>query len=241
MTTYGYCRISTTKQNIERQVRNIKAFSSDAVIVKETYTGTRFQGRAQLDKILRYIKPGDTIIFDAVSRMSRNAEEGCILYEDLFNRNINLIFLNEPHINTDVYRDALQKQIDIYINTGHAPTDKFLNNIIDALNQFVLDLAKEQIKIAFKQAEKEVTDLRQLTKQGIETARLNGKQIGQRPGNKLVIKKAINAKKVILQHSKSFGGSLSDIECMKLTGISRNSYYKYKKELKAEYNNKNTQ
>ena len=98
---YGYCRISTGKQNIERQVRNILAAYPSAIIVKETFTGTKFQGRKELDKILSKIRTGDTIIFDSVSRMSRNAEEGFSLYEELFTKGVNLVFLKEPHINTD--------------------------------------------------------------------------------------------------------------------------------------------
>ena len=39
-------------------------------------------------------------------------------------------------------------------------------------------------------------------------------------------------KEIILKHSKDFYGSLNDSECMKLTGLSRNTYYKYKRELK---------
>ena len=66
---YGYCRISTPNQNIERQVRNIKKLYPNAHIVKEVYTGTKFQGRKEFDKILRLIKDDDTIIFDSVSRM----------------------------------------------------------------------------------------------------------------------------------------------------------------------------
>ena len=74
-------------------------------------------------------------------------------------------------------------------------------------------------------------DLRQRTKEGMETARLNGKQIGQVKGTKLTTKKSIEAKEIILKHSKDFNGTLSDVDVMKLCGISRNSYYKYKKEL----------
>uniref|UniRef100_UPI00405744B9 recombinase family protein n=1 Tax=Acetatifactor sp. TaxID=1872090 RepID=UPI00405744B9 len=47
---YGYCRISTKKQNIDRQVRNIRAAFPDAIIVKEIYTGTKFQGRNEMNK-----------------------------------------------------------------------------------------------------------------------------------------------------------------------------------------------
>jgi len=95
-------------------------------------------------------------------------------------------------------------------------------------------LAKEQIKLAFEQSEKEVKDLHQRTKEGIETARLNGKQIGQKQGAKLVTKKSVESKKLIQKHSKDFDGALSDVDCMKLIGLARNTYYKYKKEIKEE-------
>lgn len=61
-----------------------------------------------------------------------------------------------------------------------------------------MELAKEQIIIAFEQAEKEVQDLRQRTKEGIETARINGKQIGQTSRSKLTTKKSIQAKEEIM-------------------------------------------
>lgn len=108
---YGYCRISTGKQNIERQVRNIQSTFPDAIIVKEVYTGTKFQGRKELDKILNIVTVGDTIIFDSVSRMSRSAGEGFHLYEELFKKGINLVFLKEPHINTDTYKKAMMNQV----------------------------------------------------------------------------------------------------------------------------------
>ena len=65
---YGNCRISTPKQSIDRQVRNILAIYPNAKIVKETYTGTN-QGRKQFDKIFnkKKVKSGDTIVFDSVS------------------------------------------------------------------------------------------------------------------------------------------------------------------------------
>ena len=83
MKIYGYCRVSTTKQSIDRQIRNILAAYPMAVIVKEVFTGTKFQGRRQLERILESIQPGDCIVFDSVSRMSRNADEGYSLYEKL--------------------------------------------------------------------------------------------------------------------------------------------------------------
>lgn len=234
MCIYGYCRISRKSQNIDRQVRNIAEAYPAAHIIKEAFTGTKIEGRKELDKLLKVLKSGDTVIFDSASRMSRNAEEAINLYEDLFNKNINLIFLKEPHINTDTYKRALENQIKINLNTGNAATDNFIQNIIEALNRYTIELAKEQIKLVFVQAQKEVDDLHQRTAEGIITAKLNGKQIGQPKGAKLTTKKSVAAKEIIKKHSIDFNGSLEDPDVIKLAGISRNSFYKYKKEIREE-------
>ena len=231
---YGYCRVSSKKQNIDRQVRNILAVYPTAIIVKEVYTRTSFYGRKEWDKLMRIIKPGDKIVFDSVSRMSGNEDEGCEIYEELFNKGVILEFLLEPDVNTEVYRQALDNQIKIHMATGNDATDHFIEAILDALNQYTIELAIQQVRIKFGQSEKEVLDIRQRTKEGIETGRLNGSQIGHPVGTKLVVKKAVNAKKIIKQHSKDFDGTLDDMMCMKLADVSRNSFYKYKKELKEE-------
>ena len=234
MCIYGYCRISRKSQNIERQERNIKAAYPTAHIVKEAFTGTKIEGRKELDKLLKVIKSGDTLVFDSASRMSRNAEEAIQLYEELFNKDIKLVFLKEPHINTDTYKRALENQIEINLNTGNKATDNFIQGIIEALNKYTIDLAKEQIKLVFAQAQKEVDDLHQRTAEGLVTAKLNGKQVGQPKGAKLTTKKSVAAKETIMKYSEDFNGSLKDADVMKLAGISRNSYYKYKREIREE-------
>lgn len=224
---YGYARISTPKQNIDRQIRNILAAHPQAHMIKEVFTGTKFQGRKELDKLLRTVQPGDTIIFDSVSRMSRNAKEGFLLYQDLFNQGINLVFLKEPHINTDTYKRALQG--------GIPATGTNVDFILDGVNKYLLALAKEQIRLAFEQAEKEVQDLHQRTAEGIETARLAGKQIGQKPGTRLVTKNSVAAKEIILKHNKSFGGSLNDIETIRQAGITRKNVLQVQERTTVKY------
>ena len=93
---------------------------------------------------------------------------------------------------------------------------------------------REQIEIAFKTAQAEVDFLHQRTSEGVRRAQAAGKIVGRQQGAKVTSKKSISAKEIIRKHSKDFNGTLSDIECIKLAGISRNSYYKYKKELSAE-------
>ena len=226
---YSYCRISTREQSIERQIRNAKEIYPSCIVIEETFTGTKIYNRPKWNKLLEQVKPGDTIVFDSVSRMSRNAEEGFKVYEELFNKGIELIFIKEPHINTSTYKEAIKGGVNL--------TGTIVDSILKGINEYLLALAKEQIKLAFTQSEKEVLDLRQRTKEGMETARLNGKQIGQVKGTKLITKKSITAKEDIKKHSKDFGGTLKDVDVMKLTGLSRNTYYKYKRELIEELNN----
>ena len=222
---YGYARISRPSQSIARQIRNIKEFDKEVKIYQEAYTGTK-QDRPQWLKLLKDLKPGDTIIFDSVSRMSRNADDGYKEYEQLYNKGTNLIFLKERHIDTATYRDALNQQI---ATTGNEIADTY----IEATNKVLMILAKQQIKLAFEQAQKEVDDLHKRTSEGMQTAKLNGKQIGRVKGSVITTKKSVKAKKIIQKHSIDFGGSLTDKEVMQMIGsISRNTFYKYKKELK---------
>lgn len=223
---YGYCRISTRKQNIERQIRNILREFPDAVIIQEEYTGTKLD-RKEWQKLMRCVSSGDTIIFDSVSRMSRNAAEGVEAYEALYSQGVSLVFLKERHIDTDTYRQTLQSSISL--------TGNDVDYILEGVNRYMLALARKQIYLAFEQSEKEVADLHQRTKEGIETARLNGKQIGRTAGAAITTKKSIEAKQLIAAHSKDFGGSLTDAQMMKLAGLARNTFYKYKRELRAGY------
>ena len=208
--------MSTHTQRIERQESNILEKYPQAVIFKEAFSGTKLQGRKELDKILRRVNPGDTIVFDEVSRMSRNAEEGFALYQELFYKNINLVFLKEPHINTTTYRDSLNNGLAL---TGNDIADIYIN----ATNRVLMILAEKQIRYAFEQAQKEVDYLHTRTKEGHIA--------GRRTGSRVETRKAISAKETIRKHNKSFGGSLSNEETWRLAGISKISFYKYKKEI----------
>lgn len=237
-TTYGYCRISQRKQNIERQVRNIMAAYpdlSEKQILREAFTGTKVEGRKVFEKLLKAAREGkvERIIFDSVSRMSRDAESGFALYQELYGLGVDLVFLKEPHINTSVYRDAAEKQIAA-IQTGDAAADELMKAITDGINRYMMRLAEKQILIAFQQAEKEVADLQQRTKEGLQTALLNGKTLGRPKGVKPHIRKEEPTKEIIRKYSRDFGGTLPDVDVLKLTSVSRNTFYKYKRELREE-------
>ena len=226
---YAYARISRKTQKIERQIENLTKAYPDARIYQEAYTGTKTEGRKEFKRMLAAVKPGDTIIFDSVSRMSRNADDGIKLYMELYDKDVNLVFLKESYINTDVYKDSIQQTIAA---TGNEIADIY----IEATNKVIKLLAEQQIRKAFEQAEKEVQDLHERTKEGIREAKRKGKQVGRVTGMTVTTKKSLEAKRLMREYSRDFGGTLNDIDTMtqiraRVGTLSRNSYYKYKKKL----------
>ena len=115
-----------------------------------------------------------------------------------------------------------------------AMTNTDVDLILKGVNEYLMLLAEKQIKTAFETAQHEVDFLHKRTSEGIAVARANGKQIGRVNGVKIETKKAKASKEKIRELSKDFNGHNSDVEVMKILGIARNSYYKYKAELKAE-------
>ena len=228
---YAYCRVSTQHQKLARQITNITTIYPTATIIKEFYTGTT-QNRPNWERLMTQIKKEDTIVFDSVSRMSRNADEGFKDYKMLYESGVNLIFLNEPLINTSVFDSTKNNLLSINIETGNTAVDAFFKGNIELINNFMMALAEEQIKAAFDQSEKEVSDLHLRISQGMREAKKNGTRIGITKGTTLITKKSIECKAIIQKHSKDFGGSLDDPDVIKLCGCSRNSYYKYKRTLK---------
>ena len=227
MKIYLYCRVSTARQSTQRQIQNLLKAYPDGEVIEETWTGTTLQ-RPKFDKLLKKVKSGDKIVFDEVSRMSRDAEEGFQLYEELFNRGVELEFLKEPMINTETYKKAMTNSIPM--------TGTNVDFILEGINKYLLALAKDQIRLAFERSDAEVKYLQERTKEGIREAKDAGKQIGRIAGVKVQTEKSKKAKEQIKKFSKSFFGMLEDPEVIKICGVHRNTYYRYKREIKEELN-----
>ena len=226
---YGYARISTKKQSLERQIKNIKEAYPNAVIMQEVFTGTKVYGRKIFTKLLNVVKKGDTLVFDEISRMSRNEAEGFELYQELYERGVSLVFLKEPHLNTETYKKALTNGVEM--------TGTNVDVILEGVNKYLMILAKDQIRLAFERAEKEAKYNSVRTSEAMLVAKANGKRIGNAKGDKLITKKSVATKELIKKHSKDFLGTLTDKEVITLAKVSKNSYYKYKRELINELNN----
>ena len=247
---YLYIRTSTKKQDLARQEELIKLYP-DATVIAEKASGKSVEGRTEFQRLLKLVKTGDTIVFDSVSRMSRNATEGAELYEQMYRDGVELVFVHEPQVNTECYRKVLESQIRVSISSGNAAMDICVKKMIDALNEFAVAMAKVQFLQAFQQAETERLHIVSSVKQGLECARAAGKQIGQVQGAKLHIKKKDELKALIRKEHVDFGGRYTTAEFLRIHapeykngkanhehGISKNTFYKYLQELKAEQEQK---
>mgnify|MGYP002712018434 FL=1 len=239
---YGYCRISTKHQEIGRQQVNILRAYPTALIFEETHSGGDYNGCVILDRLLKIVKEGDTIVFDSVSRFSRDNVTGPIEYKRLFKDNINLVFLNEPYINTDNYKKALDVAIP--------KTGTFVDPILAGVEEALLQLAEKQVQDAFDQANKELLDIRLRTSQALQRKIAENEylpeeqrvRIGTQKGDVFNTKKKQIAVQCIIDGIKN--GYPDDVIMNNISGdlrkqlpdskyktISRNTYYNYKREV----------
>ena len=150
---------------------------------------------------------------------------------ELMEKDITLVFLKERHIDTEEYKRRTQNHI-ARVSSSNEKMDNLINGILDLVADFERENLKDNIRLAFAQAEHE----RQFLINRVTEGKAKNEKPQGRPEGSHNIKtdKADHIKKVIQEQSKYFDGKFSDAKIMReyLQGIARNTYYKYKRELK---------
>ncbi len=232
----GYARVSTPTQKLDRQISNLKAAYPDIVVISEVYTGST-DNRPKWNKLLRQCRAGivEKLVFDEVSRFSRNAEEAILEYKELYSLGIELEFLKEPHINSSVYRQASDRKINIDTEQMDNETANLIDTVISGLNDYLMAVAEKQIYLAFEHAQQEREFLSKRTSEGLKQAKLMGSKVGRQKGQKLVTKKQKRAKRIIRKYYKIFdNGFLSATETYTLAQITKSTFYRYLQEMREE-------
>ena len=87
---HGYARCSTneTKQDIDRQVRELKAAGAESLFVE--YEHGDADEKKQLSLLLEQARPGDTIITTEVSRLSRSTKQLCEIIDRIQKQKLRL-------------------------------------------------------------------------------------------------------------------------------------------------------
>jgi len=109
---YGYCRCSTneTKQDINRQIRELKELgATDTTIYQEYLTGSATK-KPELEKMFSVIREGDTLAVTEISRLSRSTKQLIEVIEIVQQKKIKLIVKNSITIDcTSGQLDAMTK------------------------------------------------------------------------------------------------------------------------------------
>ena len=144
----------------------------------------------------------------------KNEEDFFEFYVECFFRHIDIYFINTPECNLSFIRELFET-LDV------KPPERKIGEYVKRC----LECCAEQARFS-----KEMSS--SLKRAALMTAKKNGSQIGGVKGSVYNIPKADEMKKQIVQYSKTFDGTYSDIELIEKLGIPRATYYKYKKEIK---------
>ena len=106
MKTYGYARCSTTedKQDINRQIRELKVAGADEVIFEYEHGDAIV--KQQLQSLLETAQEGDTIVTLEVSRLTRSTQQLCEIVNVIKQKKLRLVIVGSITV------DCRQGQID---------------------------------------------------------------------------------------------------------------------------------
>lgn len=127
----AYVRVSTVEQNEERQIEALKKHNIDKWFIEKV--SGKNTNRPELQKLLEYMREGDTIYIHDFSRLARNTVDLLKLVETIQNKGVTLIS-NKEAVNTST------------------PNGKLMLTMIGAIAEFerenLLERQREGIAIA---------------------------------------------------------------------------------------------
>lgn len=129
--TFGYARVSTEQQNLDRQLDALRKYGVD-IIYNEKMTGTK-RDRPELTKLLDRMTEGDTVVIESLSRLGRSTKD--------------LIELTELFQSKGVHLVSLKESIDTSTSTG-----KLLFTLMSAIAQFERDVIADRTREGLKSA-----------------------------------------------------------------------------------------
>lgn len=122
---FGYARVSTEQQNLDRQLDMLQKYGVDH-IYNEKMTGTK-RNRPELDKLLERLTEGDTVVVESLSRLGRSTKDLIWLMETFNSKGVNLV--------------SLKESIDTTTSTG-----KLLFTLMSAIAQFERDVIADRTR-----------------------------------------------------------------------------------------------
>ncbi|MBQ9155766.1 MAG: recombinase family protein [Eubacterium sp.] len=224
---FGYCSSGCTRPQFEKQIDNINSRYPNAILIKEIYSKT-VSDRTELNKLLSQLEKDDVLVVNSVDRLSRNPEKVISYYKTLAEKGVKLIFINQPYMNTEIYISAYEDTV------SKAPeADKAL------VFKSLLHLLTDQVNRILEKSWEDLQQHRVQMRESYNQAMAEKKQTGKAAGKRYESRKSFMVKELIKRYNQNYNGSMNDVATMEqirneMGTISRNTYYKYKKELAEE-------
>ena len=149
---YGYVRVSSTDQNEERQMMEMRRLGvAECNIYVDKQSGRDFN-RPQYQKLMRKIRPGDILVIKSIDRLGRNYEEILLQWRIITKeKQVKIVVLDMPLLDTRKSRGGL--------------TDIFVADLVLQILSYVAQTERENI--------------RQRQMEGIAAAKLRGVRFGR--------------------------------------------------------------
>ena len=144
MALVGYARVSSKEQNLARQITALEE-AGVSKLFKESVSGKNVGDRVEFNKMMSFLREGDTLVIHSLDRLSRNYNDILKIVQDLKARDIKLKVLDSEYLNID---------------TGNKELDQLMFNMMINLLGFV--------------AENERTKIRERQQEGIKLAKDRG-------------------------------------------------------------------
>ena len=153
---YGYIRVSTREQNLDRQILALREFGvPEKQIYQEKQSGKDFE-RPVYQRLIKKLKPGDTLVIKSIDRLGRNYDEILEQWRVLTKeKKVDIVVLDMPLLDTRQGRDL---------------TGTLIADIVLQLLSYVAQTEREYI--------------RQRQAEGIAAARARGVHLGRKPKHK---------------------------------------------------------
>ncbi|BCI65871.1 integrase-like protein y4lS [Acetobacter aceti] len=121
---YGYARVSTTDQSLELQEETLRKAGCE-IIRGEKVSGSSRTGRNELDILLQFLRPGDSLVVTRIDRLARSISDLQDIMRTLEQKNVSLVCTEQP------------------IDTSNAIGKAFLN-MLGVFAQFENELRRER-------------------------------------------------------------------------------------------------
>lgn len=198
---YGYARVSTTDQNLDRQLDLLRQYvADDRFIITDKVSGKDFNRKGYntligTEDTAPLLHPGDMLVIVSLDRLGRNYNEIRKQWE-LITKTLNadIKVLDMPLLDTSKSNNSLE--------------GKFIADIV--------------LQILSYTAEKERENIRKRQRQGIDTAKAQGRQLG-RP-------KAQYPDKWEQVYNDWKSGNITATKAIELLNMKRTTFYKLVKQ-----------